>query len=242
MIVIQSVQGRHARRTTVVSVSSYCRWYASRFRRFSSTRSLASSGSPAGGAHRPPPPDRRPRPLPFGDPLVPQLPLPGRDPRQLAAVEPRAAASRATIDRDSGPSRLDQPSRTARTLHRCFLSRIIASSGSTYSAGGGHGRSADRQVPPGSAARTLLPVRARGVPRRPSRVPPGPATSRDTGRRRPRRHRRVSVRGATGRIADSPCSGPLPGRAHQIKRPLVAIHHEGSRSEGLIPLGEAGSP
>ena len=63
---------------------------------------------------------------------MPQLPLPGRDPRQLAAVEPRAAASRATIDRDSGPSRLDQPSRTARTLHRCFLGRIIASSGSTY--------------------------------------------------------------------------------------------------------------
>ena len=164
-------------------------------------------------------------------------------PRSAPARRGRATCRRirAAIDRDSGPTRLD---RGAAQRGHCIaaLSRIIASSGSTCSAAGGHGRSADRQAPPGSAARTLLPVRARGVPRRPSRVPPGPATSRDTGRRCPRRHRRVSVRGATGRIADSPCSGPLPGRAHQIKRPLVAIHHEGSRSEGLIPLGEAGSP
>ena len=54
---------------------------------------------------------------------MPQLPLPGRDPRQFAAVEPRAAASRATIDLDSGLSRLNQPNHTARALHRHFLSR-----------------------------------------------------------------------------------------------------------------------
>jgi len=248
MIVIQSVQGRHARRTTVVSVSPYFRWYASRFRRFSSTRSLGSSGSPAGGAHRPPPPDGRTRPLPFGDPLVPQLPLPGRDPCQFAAVEPRAAASRATIDRDSGLAPLDQESRTARALHcrlrgrsrtgwtagpeaqlgSCrgtpglarnrHLSRIVASTGSTCSAVGGRGRSARRRVPSGRSARTPFPVRARGGSRRFSQAPPGPAISRGIGHRGPRRHRRGSVRGVARRIADSPRSTRLSGGVRQTKK------------------------
>jgi hypothetical protein len=122
------------------------------------------------------------------------------------------------------------------------LSRIVASPGSTCSSAEGCGRPGHRQVLPGSPAWTPFPVRVRGVPRRSSRVPPGPAISRDTGRRCPRRRRRVSVPGAARRIPDSPCAGPPSARVHQIKRPLVAINHEGSRSEGLIPLGEAGPP
>jgi hypothetical protein len=227
---------------------------------------------PTGISEGAPPPNGRLRRFVIRDPLVLQLPEAARNPRQLAAVKPHAAATRADVDRNSRPGRSSQRSGTSRTLHRRLpprsrtgrttdpepqpgvrhgtpglhrsrpLSRMIASTGSTCSSAKGCGRAAHRQVLPDSPAWTPFPARARGVPRRSSRVPPGPAISRDTGRRCPRRRRRGSVPGAARRIVDSPCSGPLSVRAHQIKRPLVAINHEGSRSEGFIPLGEAGPP
>jgi hypothetical protein len=223
-----------------------CRWRAGRSRTPSSALGVGSPALPSEIPTRIPerasPPNDRIRGLVVRDPLVLQLPEAGRNPRQLAPVKPHAAATRTDVDRNSRPAYLRQRSGTTRTSHRHLLSRIIASTGSTRSAVGGRGPSALRRVPPAPAARTPFPVGAHGERRRSSRFPPGPARSPDSRHRCPRRHRRGSVREAKRRIADSPCSRRLSGQVRQIKRPFVAMNHEGSRSEGLIPLEEAGPP